>query len=89
MATLVRDKRSCGTVLTKSVGDLLHKTGFNIWYWGFKAGYMTSYDSLGGREFDRAQFLAVWSQNAARDSLYENILENLESDIVALINCKK
>ena len=44
MCAFVRDKRNLGHVLTKTVGDLLHKCGFGVWYWGFKVGYMDQYD---------------------------------------------
>ena len=49
MATLVRDKRNLGHVLTKTVADLLKTCGFKIWYWGYKTGYMQQYDHYGGR----------------------------------------
>ena len=45
MLAFIRDKRNLGHVLTKSVGDLLAKCGFDLWYWGFKNGYMSQYDS--------------------------------------------
>ena len=63
MATLVRDKRNLGHVLTKTVADLLKTCGFKIWYWGYKTGYMQQYDHYGGRLFNRRDFWHQWSSN--------------------------
>ena len=45
MCTLIKDKRSCGSVLNKVVGYILQQCGITIWYWGYKVGYMTEYES--------------------------------------------
>uniref|UniRef100_A0A7S0R907 Uncharacterized protein n=1 Tax=Pyramimonas obovata TaxID=1411642 RepID=A0A7S0R907_9CHLO len=60
MGTFVRDQRSAGHVLTKTVGDLLRKAGYTIWYWGCKVGYMEMYDTYGGRMFPREEFRTRW-----------------------------
>lgn len=45
MATLKRDKRSVGAILSKVVGHLLVECGYTLWYWGFKNPYMAEYDN--------------------------------------------
>eukprot|EP00298_Acanthocystis_sp_HF-20_P011795 c19573_g1_i1.p1 GENE.c19573_g1_i1~~c19573_g1_i1.p1 ORF type:complete len:386 (+),score=132.00 c19573_g1_i1:56-1159(+) len=62
MCAFLRDQRSCGSILTKTVGDLLQKCGYKIWYWGLKVDYMAEYDGKGGRYFDRQEFWDVWSK---------------------------
>mmetsp|Transcript_65352 Transcript_65352/g.142424 ORF Transcript_65352/g.142424 Transcript_65352/m.142424 type:complete len:372 (+) Transcript_65352:41-1156(+) len=75
MATMLRDSRSPGAILTKVVGHLLVQCGFTLWYWGFKNEYMKEYDSsYGGSVFDsREDFWPRWkaaqSPDAARPDL--------------------
>jgi Leu/Phe-tRNA-protein transferase len=66
MATLVRDKRCLGHVLTKTVAALLTKSGYQMWYWGYKNGYMASYDLYGGKSYNRETFWKQWGE--ARDN---------------------
>jgi len=65
MATLVRDRRSPGSLLTKAVGHLLAACGYDLWYWGCKIGYMAEYDDYGGRDLGREEFWRRWG--AARE----------------------
>ena len=74
MACLVRDKRSSGHVLSKTVGDLLSKCGFEFWYWGFKTGYMKEYDKFGGRDVGRAEFFDRW-ERVAKESPERDLSE--------------
>ena len=62
MATLVRDCRSPGTLLTKATGHLLKACGYRIWYWGCKIDYMGEFDGYGGRLFGRAEFWQRWDE---------------------------
>ncbi|CAK9106178.1 unnamed protein product, partial [Durusdinium trenchii] len=48
MATMIRDSRSAGAVLTKVVGQLLTEAGYTLWYWGYKNPYMAEYDGQYG-----------------------------------------
>ncbi|CAD7962774.1 unnamed protein product [Amoebophrya sp. A120] len=66
MATLKRDKRSLGAIASKVVGHLLQKTGFEIWYWGCKIGYMNDYAKYGGRDFGRAEFKKRWLEASSK-----------------------
>jgi len=62
MATVKRDKRSPGAILTKVVGHLLTECGYKLWYWGFKNPYMAEYDeNYGGLSMDsRRDFWPRW-----------------------------
>jgi len=60
MATLVKDKRSCGHILTKVVGHILQRCGYSLWYWGYEVEYMKTYKGYGGRLFDRKEFAKRW-----------------------------
>eukprot|EP00930_Biecheleria_cincta_P047349 TRINITY_DN32802_c0_g1_i1.p1 TRINITY_DN32802_c0_g1~~TRINITY_DN32802_c0_g1_i1.p1 ORF type:complete len:412 (-),score=61.28 TRINITY_DN32802_c0_g1_i1:58-1269(-) len=64
MATMIRDSRSAGSILTKVVGHLLTEAGFTLWYWGFKNPYMAEYDGqYGGTTLDnRSEFWPRWQQ---------------------------
>eukprot|EP00392_Amoebophrya_sp_AT5.2_P008426 g8447.t1 len=64
MATLVKDKRSFGAIATKTVGHILQATGFRLWYWGCKIGYMETYEKYGGRDLDRKEFKEKWLRAA-------------------------
>eukprot|EP00434_Breviolum_minutum_P023046 symbB.v1.2.020332.t1/scaffold1705.1/size105345/5 len=48
MATMLRDDRSPGAILTKVVGHLLVEAGYTLWYWGYKNPYMAEYDGRYG-----------------------------------------
>lgn len=48
MATMMRDDRSPGAILTKVVGHLLTEAGYTLWYWGYKNPYMAEYDGQYG-----------------------------------------
>ena len=67
MAALVRDKRSAGQVLTKTVAALLQGLGYGIWYWGFKVPYMAQYDRFGGRNIGRDEFNERWEALTAAE----------------------
>ena len=67
MAALVRDKRSAGQVLTKTIAALLQKLGYGLWYWGFKNPYMAQYDRFGGRNIARAEFYDRWDALTAAE----------------------
>ena len=67
MAALVRDKRSAGQVLTKTIAALLQKLGYGLWYWGFKNPYMAQYDRFGGRNIARAEFNDRWDALTAAE----------------------
>ena len=60
MATLKRDDRGIGHILTKTVGHLLTHCNYEIWYWGCKIGYMAQYDQYGGRNIEKKEFLPRW-----------------------------
>jgi len=64
MATLVRDGRSAGQVLSKTVAHLLQSCGYGIWYWGYKTAYMEDYDAFGGRNIGRDEFFDRWDRLA-------------------------
>ena len=62
-AAIVRDDRRAGTILTKAVGHLLTQCGIKLWYWGIcgkTTSYMSDYNSYGGSEFPREQFVPLW-----------------------------
>lgn len=67
MACFVRDKRSAGHVLSKTVAHLLRASGFEMWYWGFKNDYMNYYDKYGGRKINRGEFFDMWSRLSAQE----------------------
>jgi len=62
MATMIRDKRSPGAILSKVVGHLLTECGYKLWYWGYKNPYMAEYDAnYGGFLMDsRRDFWPRW-----------------------------
>ena len=63
MCTLMRDKRSCGSILTKVVGYILQEIGISIWYWGYKCEYMEEYcKHYGAKEIDRIEFYDIWQK---------------------------
>lgn len=66
-ATMLRDSRSAGAILTKVVGHLLAECGFTLWYWGFKNPYMAEYDGqYGGVSLDSKQeFWPRWQRARA------------------------
>ncbi|CAK0846223.1 unnamed protein product [Prorocentrum cordatum] len=61
-ATMIRDTRSAGAILTKVVGYLLAECGFTLWYWGFKNPYMAEYDGkFGGMQLEnKREFWPKW-----------------------------
>ena len=60
MCTLIRDHRSCGSILSKLVGCILQQLGFSLWYWGYEVEYMKEYIShYGGRQVSRPQFYDI------------------------------
>mmetsp|Transcript_53951 Transcript_53951/g.101173 ORF Transcript_53951/g.101173 Transcript_53951/m.101173 type:complete len:403 (+) Transcript_53951:35-1243(+) len=61
-ATMIRDSRSAGAILTKVVGHLLTEAGYTLWYWGFKNPYMAEYDGgYGGLEMNNGkEFWPRW-----------------------------
>jgi Leu/Phe-tRNA-protein transferase len=63
MATLKRDQRGLGKILTKVVGQMLCTCGYDIWYWGYKSDYMEYFDQYGGRHFDRQEFWNRWDKS--------------------------
>ena len=65
-ATMIRDARSPGAILTKVVGHLLAECGYTLWYWGFKNPYMAEYDGkFGGMQLDnKREFWPKWRQAA-------------------------
>ena len=65
MFTLVRDQRSAGSVLTKTVAHALKSCGYSLWYWGYKGDYMEAYDAYGGRDFPRFEFWQRWQEGIA------------------------
>lgn len=62
MATLIRDERSAGHLLTKCLGYQLQQCGFKYWYWGFKNPYMDDYKSYNPVFIDRNDFWPLWDQ---------------------------
>eukprot|EP00760_Papus_ankaliazontas_P008115 PhM_4_TR13673/c0_g1_i1/m.19340 len=63
MATPERDHRSPGHIVTKTTGAVLKQCGYELWYWGNKIGYMSSYDGkYGGVDIPRNEFYAKWNQ---------------------------
>lgn len=71
MATLVKDKRSAGAVLSKTVAHLLSKCGYGLWYWGFKNPYMAAYDAYGGRQLEREEFNDRWAKLREEEPMME------------------
>eukprot|EP00931_Biecheleriopsis_adriatica_P124559 TRINITY_DN99700_c0_g1_i1.p1 TRINITY_DN99700_c0_g1~~TRINITY_DN99700_c0_g1_i1.p1 ORF type:complete len:397 (-),score=66.70 TRINITY_DN99700_c0_g1_i1:243-1433(-) len=63
-ATMLRDSRSPGAILTKVVGHLLREAGYTLWYWGFKNPYMAEYDGqYGGLTLDnQREFWPRWKR---------------------------
>jgi hypothetical protein len=60
MCTLIRDHRSCGSILNKLVGCILQQVGFSLWYWGYEVEYMKEYIShYGAKHVDRPEFYDV------------------------------
>lgn len=67
MATLKRDSRSPGAILSKVLGHLLCQAGYSLWYWGFKNSYMADYDEVyGGVQLANREFWPRWK--AAREA---------------------
>lgn len=62
MATMVRDNRSAGAILSKVLGHLLAECGYTLWYWGFKNNYMAEYDEhyAGSLMNSRTEFWPRW-----------------------------
>eukprot|EP00382_Lankesteria_abbotti_P004135 CAMPEP_0113846486 /NCGR_PEP_ID=MMETSP0372-20130328/1333_1 /TAXON_ID=340204 /ORGANISM="Lankesteria abbotti" /LENGTH=137 /DNA_ID=CAMNT_0000815633 /DNA_START=477 /DNA_END=890 /DNA_ORIENTATION=+ /assembly_acc=CAM_ASM_000359 len=57
--TLRRDKFSCGSLLTKAVGDIFQKCGLKLWYWGLEVDYMTlQYE---GSNIPSDKFYDLWT----------------------------
>jgi hypothetical protein len=73
MGTMIRDKRMLGHCLTKTVADILVKTGFKIWYWGYKNGYMSKFDHYGGKSFSRSNFWEKWQPLMVAEDLSEKM----------------
>ena len=60
MCTLIRDHRSCGSILNKLVGCILQQVGFSLWYWGYEVDYMKEYIShYGARHVTRPEFYDI------------------------------
>jgi hypothetical protein len=56
MCTPVRDTRSCGSLLSRTVGCILQQMGVSLWYWGYRMPYMDQYSAYGARDFSREEF---------------------------------
>jgi hypothetical protein len=56
MCTPVRDRRSCGSMLSRIVCAILQQMGIHVWYWGYRMPYMEEYVPYGAREFGRQEF---------------------------------
>merc|ERR1712113_542864 len=63
--TLKRDHRSCGSILTKVIGDILSKCLYDLWNWGFRLDYMAEYDKYGGTQMNRTEFAKIM-QNSSK-----------------------
>lgn len=64
MCTLIRDERSCGSILSKLVGCILQQIGIVIWYWGYEVNYMTDFvNHYGGGNIDRSEFYRVFNES--------------------------
>lgn len=61
--TLKRDERSVGNILNRAIGDVLCKSGYTHWYWGFALPYMREYDVYGGAETLREHFYDLFEQH--------------------------
>ncbi|CAJ1340489.1 unnamed protein product [Effrenium voratum] len=74
-ATMLRDGRSPGAILTKVVGHLLTEAGYTLWYWGFKNPYMGEYDGqYGGLELrNDLDFWPRWRQAREMSCLPGNV----------------
>ena len=81
MATFVRDKRCFGHVLTKTVADLLTTCGFQMWYWGYKNGYMKQYDKYGGRSYTRSEFWNQWGKSM-HETATVGVLESMDRALI-------
>ena len=63
MCTPLRDHRSCGSLLSRTVAAVLQQIGVSIWYWGYRMPYMQEYTTYGAREFGRQEFNSLLRQN--------------------------
>jgi len=94
MATLLRDSRSPGAILSKVVGQLLVDSGYTLWYWGFKNAYMAEYDEgYGGMLMDnQREFWPRWkvAQTCATPcDLEARVLPGLDNGIDLTTLCEK
>lgn len=63
MCTLMKDKRSCGSILNRAVGYILQQSGVTLWYWGYQVPYMNEYCAhYQGGLFPRDVFYRVWEE---------------------------
>ena len=76
--TLKKDNRSVGSILTKTIADILSNCGYDIWYWGFKLDYMEEYEGkYGGKEIPRSEYWKV----------LKNSFKKYDTD-GEIVNCK-
>lgn len=59
--TIIRDKRSIGTILLERQRELLAQAGCKLWYLGFKIPYM---QFLNGSELDSKSFFELWDDGS-------------------------
>ena len=87
--TLKRDHRSCGSILTKVIGDVLESTGYDLWYCGFRLEYMTEYDKYGGKEISRREFDSVFESSIKMKQRIVNCHQQPVESIVEYIKAGK
>ncbi|KAF8823096.1 hypothetical protein IE077_004158 [Cardiosporidium cionae] len=64
--TVHRDYRSCGSILTHVVGDILQKCGYVLWDWGQCLNYMLTYQAVGATSMPTSVYLFLWQTYARR-----------------------
>jgi len=67
-ATFVRDERSAGSLLARVLGLLLERSGYTLWYWGFKNSYMSEFDAYGGAMIPNREFWNLWEEQLGKES---------------------
>eukprot|EP00916_Digyalum_oweni_P004871 GHVL01008757.1.p1 GENE.GHVL01008757.1~~GHVL01008757.1.p1 ORF type:complete len:375 (+),score=45.39 GHVL01008757.1:23-1147(+) len=77
--TLVRDRRSLGSLVTRAAGHVLCQAGFICWYWGFKLKYMKEYDKYGGQLMGREDFYEMLCGELNHKSLLNDVHKALTS----------
>lgn len=85
-ATMLRDKRSPGAILTKVLGHLLTECGYTLWYWGFKNPYMAEYDErYGGLTLENRAFWPRWQAARRLATLGDTVISDEQSSLTDLV----